>query len=248
MSAAVNDRPHDLLSSRPHLPLTGEFHPLRREFERLLATGNVIALTFAMLAFTVVYFWPREATVQPYVDMDTARITQERYVTDPGQPTGGPNYSTVPDIPEHFIPDPVEKLDPTDIPVDNPGPPGGDDIDGPFVDYPTGPPPGLIVTPPDPPSDDWVYYDSEPVLLFCKPPVYPDIVRDAGIDGTVPVRVLIGIDGKVKKAHVVEGPQVLREAALESARTAIFKPALAKGHPVEVWVVIPITFQLRAND
>jgi hypothetical protein len=59
MSAAVN-RPYDVLGSRPHLPLTGELHPLRREFERLLAMGNMVALTFAMLACSIIYFWPRE--------------------------------------------------------------------------------------------------------------------------------------------------------------------------------------------
>ncbi|HEX6791081.1 MAG TPA: energy transducer TonB, partial [Candidatus Krumholzibacteria bacterium] len=75
-------------------------------------------------------------------------------------------------------------------------------------------------------------------------PVYPSIVRDAGIDGTVNVRVLVGVNGKVKNPYVVDGPPALHEAALASARTAVFKPALQGVHPVEAWVVIPVTFQL----
>jgi protein TonB len=251
MSAAVNDRPHDLLSSRPHLPLTGEFHPLRREFERLLATGNVIALTTTMLAFTVVYFWPREAKMEPFIDMESPVVINERYVTEPNEPPGAPGYTAVPDVPKYFIPEPVEKIDPKDIPLQiEPGPPDGDpgDAGNPF-EAPTGPPSVINIPPSEPePSEDYVYFDSEPVMLSCDAPVYPDIVRDAGIDGTVNVRVLVGSDGKVKHARVVEGPQVLREAALASARTAIFKPALAKGHPVEVWVVIPVVFRLHATD
>src|SRR5687767_13442134 len=86
MSAAVNDRPHDLLSSRPHLPLTGEFHPLRREFERLLAAGNVIALTTTMLAFTVFYFWPRAAEVPGVFDLGPPVVIQS---PPPIDPSGG---------------------------------------------------------------------------------------------------------------------------------------------------------------
>jgi protein TonB len=71
------------------------------------------------------------------------------------------------------------------------------------------------------------------------------MVKDAGIDGTVLVRVFIGLNGRVKDAYVVDGTPALREAALACARTASFKPARQGTHPVEVWVVIPITFQLR---
>jgi TonB family protein len=74
------------------------------------------------------------------------------------------------------------------------------------------------------------------------------MVRDAGIDGEVLVRVLIGVNGKVKDAYVVEGSSALREAALASARTGFFKPALQGVHVVEVWVVIPIRFELSSHD
>jgi TonB family protein len=52
------------------------------------------------------------------------------------------------------------------------------------------------------------------------------------------------LNGRVKDAYVVDGSPALREAALKSARTAFFKPAMQGTHPVEAWVVIPITFQL----
>lgn len=73
------------------------------------------------------------------------------------------------------------------------------------------------------------------------------MVREAGIDGTVIIRVLIGLNGKVKEAFVVEGPEALHNAALASARTAIFKPTEANGHAVEVWMAMPISFQLRSR-
>ncbi|HET6462475.1 MAG TPA: energy transducer TonB, partial [Candidatus Krumholzibacteria bacterium] len=88
-------------------------------------------------------------------------------------------------------------------------------------------------------------WDDPPVLVSIDAPRYPEMVRDAGIDGTVQVRVFVALNGHVKDAYVVDGPAALREAALTSARTAYFKPAKQGSHPVEVWVVIPITFQLH---
>jgi protein TonB len=91
---------------------------------------------------------------------------------------------------------------------------------------------------------EFVPFDELPVLLSVQPPVYPEMVREAGIDGTVTVQVLVGKDGKVKQAQAIDGPEPLRAAGVNSARTAIFKPALQGTSPVEVWVMIPVTFQL----
>ena len=69
-----------------------------------------------------------------------------------------------------------------------------------------------------PRPDEFVSFDELPVCLIIQPPVYPDLARQAGIDGTVMVQTLVGKDGKVKEAHVVEGPEVLHSAAVASVR------------------------------
>ena len=247
MSAAINDRTHDVFSSR--LPLTGEFHPLRREFERLLATGNAIALIFAMLACTLVYVWPREATIA---------VPGDILVREPGfHPSpppidprgGGPGMPAIAPNVDRAIIEPVDEKELVpNLPDTEPGGGNGDPGDLP-PDGSLGPIDEGAFAPPDPPasSPEYSWWDEAPVMLSCEPPVYPAIVREAGIDGTVSVRVLIGVNGKVKDARVVDGPAALCDAALASARTALFKPALQGVHPVEVWVVIPIVFQLRGG-
>ena len=250
MSATVNERPHDLLSSRPHLPLTGEIHPLRREFERLLATGNAIALTFAMLACTVIYFWPREATITipiPPPVVDNGYYPQPPPIAPGGGGDGG-QYTVPVDVKEALI-EPVDEKElvtstPDEPEIDGPGEPGPG---GPITELPAVDGPPLVIEPKSPAPDEFTPYDSAPVLLSCEPPVYPSIVREAGIDGTVNVRVLVGVNGKVKNAYVVDGPPALHDAALDSARTALFKSALQGVHPVEAWVVMPITFQLSTR-
>jgi protein TonB len=96
-----------------------------------------------------------------------------------------------------------------------------------------------------PGPEDYVAYEKEPELVSPPQPVYPDIAREAGVEGTVLVRVLVGEDGFVKEQMIVQSVPMLDEAAAQAAADAVFKPALQKDKPVAVWMVIPIEFQLR---
>lgn len=58
--------------------------------------------------------------------------------------------------------------------------------------------------------------------------------RLGGSQGTFVFILLIGKDGRVKEAKVVDGPEKLREAAEATARTMEFRPFLVLGAPVEV--------------
>jgi protein TonB len=249
MSAAVNDRPHEIVPA-VHLPLTGELHPLRREFTRWLATGNMITITLAVVVCATIYFWPREAEtdgVRIIKDFPSPRDIMPRI--DPNAGGGGPPgvISVIPDL-ANFEPTKDEDLE-SDPAFNQPS--GSEENDdpsfnsGPITDlYGNGPP--LEIEPVAPsPDDGFVPFDTPPVFVSITPPTYPNIVKEAGIEGTVMVRVFIGLNGHVKDAYVVEGSSALRDAALTSARTAFFKPARQGNHPVEVWVVIPISFQLH---
>ena len=96
-----------------------------------------------------------------------------------------------------------------------------------------------------PAPDDFIAVESEPVRITIDAPVYPEVAQSAGIEGTVLVRVLVGRDGRVKDVIYIDGPEALKAAADDCARTAVFKPALMDNRPVEVWVMMPVTFRLR---
>jgi protein TonB len=95
-------------------------------------------------------------------------------------------------------------------------------------------------------SESFIVVEQEPQLVWMQSPEYPEIARDAGIEGRVLVRALVGEDGSVQKVLLIQGVLGLDEAALEAGMTAVFRPALQQGRPVAVWVVIPIDFSLRA--
>jgi protein TonB len=107
----------------------------------------------------------------------------------------------------------------------------------------------IVVAPPSedelPSLGDYVYFEELPEAITKQPPVYPDIARDAGVDGTVVVQALVGKDGKVRDTRVVKSIPMLDKAAEEAVKGWVFKPALANNKPVAVWVAIPVKFSLN---
>jgi protein TonB len=75
---------------------------------------------------------------------------------------------------------------------------------------------------------------------------YPKVLQDAGIDGTVYVRVCIDTNGRVRNALVEEssGHQALDAAALAAAREIEFTPARNNDEVVPVWIHFPILFEV----
>ncbi|HMQ05039.1 MAG TPA: energy transducer TonB [Pyrinomonadaceae bacterium] len=73
-------------------------------------------------------------------------------------------------------------------------------------------------------------------------PAYPPAARAVNAEGAVSVQVLIGEDGRVESASAVSGHPLLRAAAVEAAKGAVFAPTLLSGTPVKVSGVIVYNF------
>ena len=91
---------------------------------------------------------------------------------------------------------------------------------------------------------DFVPYDRAPQLINRVTPRYPEAARQAGLEGTVWVKILVDEKGKVPKVEIVRSDaEIFNQPALEAAKQFVFTPALLNGEPVCVWVSIP--FHLR---
>jgi TonB family protein len=78
-------------------------------------------------------------------------------------------------------------------------------------------------------------------------PVYPPTMRDAGLDGSVPMEALIATDGSVASVRVLSAqvhPEFAR-AAEEAVRQWVFSPTLLNGAPVEVRMTVSVQFSLE---
>ena len=74
-------------------------------------------------------------------------------------------------------------------------------------------------------------------------PAYPPIARAANVTGTVEVKVIIDLEGKITSAAAISGHPLLQGASVGAAIKARFTPAKYNGEPVKVVGVIQYTFQ-----
>jgi TonB family protein len=76
---------------------------------------------------------------------------------------------------------------------------------------------------------------------------YPDALRKQGRGGTTHIRTEVDEQGGVIRRRISRSSGLceLDRAALEVAATMHFSPALSRGHPIRVWVEIPIVFSSR---
>lgn len=106
----------------------------------------------------------------------------------------------------------------------------------------------VIAAPPDdeaPKIGEFVYYEDPPTLVSMPKPEYPELARDAQLEGTVKVQALIGKDGLVKKTVVTKSVSLLDDAAIKAVASSRWRPAMNNNKPVEVWVEVPVKFSLN---
>ncbi len=105
--------------------------------------------------------------------------------------------------------------------------------------------------PPPPPESDkaskFFAFDEPPVLIKKVAPRYPELARQAGIDGTVMLRVLVNEKGKVIRVSVLHSDvtPAMDQAAMEAVKKFRFKPARQRMKPVKAFMAIPIVFRLH---
>src|SRR5208337_2825092 len=86
-----------------------------------------------------------------------------------------------------------------------------------------------------PPGSILVGGNVQQAKLVSQPrPVYPPLAKQAGISGTVTLKVLIGKDGHIENLSVVRGHPLLVQAALDAVRQWEYQPTLFNGEPVAV--------------
>jgi TonB family protein len=86
-----------------------------------------------------------------------------------------------------------------------------------------------------------------PVAERVSPPMYPEIARRQGLEGTVELNVLVDERGSVQDVQVVTGAggkAGLNEAAIDNVRKRKYRPASKEGVPVKVWVPVRVQFKL----
>ncbi|HKJ68104.1 MAG TPA: energy transducer TonB [bacterium] len=102
------------------------------------------------------------------------------------------------------------------------------------------------------PKVKFIPYDEPPELIggmqaLQRAIKYPEIAKEAGVEGTVIVQAFINQEGSVEEVVIVKGvPKTgLNEAAIEAVQRTKWKPAKQRDRAVGVWYSIPIVFRLK---
>jgi len=113
---------------------------------------------------------------------------------------------------------------------------------------------GAPPPPPPPPPKPKPVVNDKPIrvggnvtaanLLRQVRPVYPPLAKAARVQGTVKFEAVIAKDGTIQNLHLVSGPPLLVQAALQAVQQWQYKPTLLNNEPVEVITTIDVNFTL----
>ena len=75
---------------------------------------------------------------------------------------------------------------------------------------------------------------------------YPDLAKEAGIEGRIIIAAFITKKGQTKNCYIVKGVfESLDQEALKAVQRSRWIPAKQQGKRIGVWVNIPVSFKLK---
>jgi periplasmic protein TonB len=85
----------------------------------------------------------------------------------------------------------------------------------------------------------------EPRKIVHVAPVYPEIARNARVEGVVILEAIISVRGTVENVRVLRSHALLERAAVDAVRQWRYTPTLLNGVPVPVLITITVNFTLQ---
>jgi protein TonB len=203
--------------------------------------GAALAVNGALIAGLILAFAPVIITKVPPTILKTYTVHENP--PPPPVPEIKPKTDSPRSDPQVYVP-------PVDTPVRSENPIIGSDIkvDTPPVTAPPSTGTGVAIEPPAPPPP-LLAASVDPRYARDFQPEYPSMNIRSGIEGTATVRVLIGVDGRVKQIEQVSATHpaffdATRRQALSKWR---FKPATRGGVPQESWKTMTVRFVLDSE-
>jgi len=100
----------------------------------------------------------------------------------------------------------------------------------------------------DVPPPSFVPFEKEPVIIKKIDPIYPELAKKAGMEGTVYANLWVDKQGKVREVKIVKAEsEIFIQPVIDAAKQWLFSPAMMKNGPVAVWVAVPFRFSLKTT-
>ena len=107
---------------------------------------------------------------------------------------------------------------------------------------------GQVATVVHPPVQSTVRLTSrlaESTIIYKTIPQYPPIAKATRTEGTVVLQAMISKAGTIEGLHVISGPPMLQQAAIDAVRTWRYRPYVLNGQAVEVETTVNVIFKLQ---
>ena len=93
--------------------------------------------------------------------------------------------------------------------------------------------------------------EERPELLSAPPPIYPQLLKQAGIQGRVILHAIVDTTGRVEPASVriIKSPsQAFNQPTKDWVLKALFRPARLHGRGVRVFINLPVDYSLTRSS
>lgn len=104
---------------------------------------------------------------------------------------------------------------------------------------------GLPDAPPPPQAVRVGGQIKEPKKLKATIPAYPDIAKQARVQGVVILECTISPQGRVTNVTLLRGVPLLDQAAMDAVKQWVYTPTLLNGVPVPVIMTVTVNFKLN---
>jgi protein TonB len=84
-----------------------------------------------------------------------------------------------------------------------------------------------------------------PEMIRRVDPAYPDLAREARVEGIVILEARVDTRGRVADVKVLRGHPLLDEPALAAVRQWRYRPLLLNGEPTEFVLTVTVMFRLK---
>ena len=81
-------------------------------------------------------------------------------------------------------------------------------------------------------------------IVYHVIPEYPELARQAGVQGTVVLDTVVSVEGAVTQVKFVSGPEALTQAAMDAVRWWRYEPYFVNGQPATVETTVTVDFRL----
>lgn len=231
----------ELLLENPRRPRKQQGLEHKAGYRTKVMAGLVLSLS-SMLVLVRLDYAPSDMGLDfVLVDQETVQMEEIVQTTQELKAPPPPRPPVPVEVPDDFIFE-EEELD-LDATLD---------LDAPLSDLPPPPPmPATVEPEAEEETEIFVVVEQMPTIIGGAQKVYeyleyPEIARQAGLEGLVVVQIVVAPDGLPSMPEVARSSgQVLDEAAVRAVMQLTFEPGMQRGRAVRVRMAIPIRFRLR---